>query len=127
LIGGIVKISNGFYSVVQYAPLPFSDHVEIVGIILICSQPHYIGALFTLQGVHILADAIEGALDRRNQLEQPLVIDQDRSVARTVFRDLSDLKEFLSKLGRGIQLTAAERIEVVDPSQAMTALLTQYA
>jgi hypothetical protein len=122
-----VKISNGFYSVVKYAPLPLSDHVEIVGIILVCSQPHFVGALFTIQGMRILADRLEGALDRRVQPERPLVIDRDLRGAKTVFRDLSDLKEFLSRFGREIQLTAAERVEVVDPTLAMTTLLTQYA
>jgi hypothetical protein len=118
-----MKAKNGFYSIVQYVPLPLSNHAEIVGVVLLCSDPDFIGVLFAIEGLRMLAGILDRAGNNKVQNSVSPETDQELVAATTVFRNLSQLKEFLSGLGSEIQLTAAARVKVVNPLLDMTALL----
>lgn len=122
-----MKTKNGFYSVVQYATLPLSEHVDIIGVVLFCSEPHFIGALFTVEGMRMVESAIKRGRNISVQIGQSLANGRDAVAATAVFHDLAQLKEFLSTLGREVHLTAAARVEVANPLLAMDALLNQCA
>ncbi len=118
-----MKARNGFYSIIRHVPLPSSNSSEIVGVVLLCSDPDYIGVAFAIQGLHWLGNALERF---RNAPADQTNTDLEHTHTETypaVFQSLTQLKEFLSDLGSEFQISAARRITVLNPTVDIEGIL----
>jgi hypothetical protein len=118
-----MKSKNGFYSVIKHVPLPSSRQAQIIGVVLLCSDYNYVGALFAMEGIRMLTGLLNPSANadpsETNAMEQAHFAPS----IPTVFRSLTQLKEFLSELGGEIQLSHPTRVQVVDPAADMEQIL----
>ncbi len=120
-----MKAKNGFYSLIRHVPLPLSNHAEIVGVVLLCSDPDYFGVLFAMEGLRYLSGAFAKSVELKDTSTESAPTNTELAKSPKVFGSLTQLKEFLSDLGDEFQLTVAKRVAVANPPGDIESLLNR--
>ncbi len=120
-----MKTGRAFFCIIQDGPKPGSPQITNIGLLLICSDFHFIQAKF-LANIERLKDAAETRFSPKSPESGPDQSLEAPTPARKSFRDLTHLKDFVASFSDGISLSASSPRKVTDPAAELSSLYDLY-